>query len=39
MLQKTSTTYAPWHVIESRDKKYARVKTLELIVGALEEVL
>ena len=39
MLQKTSTTYAPWHIIESRDKKYARVKALELIVAALEEVL
>ena len=29
MLQKTNTTYAPWHVLESVDKKYARIKALE----------
>ena len=23
MLKKTNTTYAPWHVLESNDKKYA----------------
>lgn len=26
MIAKTSTTYAPWHVLESVDKKYARIK-------------
>lgn len=36
MLQKTSTQNAPWHIIESVDKKYARIKTLELLIEALE---
>ncbi len=37
MLQKTSTKNAPWHIIESNDKKYARIRTLEIIVKALEQ--
>jgi len=37
MLQKTSTVNAPWHIIESNDKKYARIRTLKIIVKALEE--
>ena len=39
MLQKTSTTFAPWRIIESTDKKYARVRVLEEIIAALEDVL
>ena len=39
MLQKTSTEYAPWHIIESTDKKYARLKVLGIIIDALEEAL
>ncbi len=39
MLQKTSTTYAPWHILESVDKKYARIKALKIVVKALEEAL
>lgn len=39
MLQKTSTVNAPWHIIESVDKKYARVKALEIVVEALENAL
>ena len=39
MLEKTSTQYAPWHIIESTDKKYARLKTLRLFNQALEEAL
>ena len=35
MLQKTNTTYAPWHVLESNDKKYARIKALKTIIEAL----
>ena len=30
MLQKTSTEYAPWHILESVDKKYARIKALNV---------
>lgn len=37
MLSKTSTKNAPWHIIESNDKKYARIKTLRIIVKALEK--
>ena len=37
LLQKTSTKNAPWHIIESNDKKYARIKTLKIIVKALEK--
>ena len=37
MLQKTSTENAPWHIIESNDKKYARIRTLTIIVEALEK--
>ena len=39
MLQKTSTTYAPWHILESVDKKYARIKALKIIVNELEKAL
>ena len=37
LLQKTSTKNAPWYIIESNDKKYARIKTLKIIVKALEK--
>ena len=39
MLQKTSTAYAPWHIIESRDKHYARLKAIETVIEALETAL
>jgi len=39
MLQKTSTTYAPWHILESVDKKYARIKALQIVVDTLEKAL
>ena len=28
MLEKTNTSYAPWHILESNDKKYARIGIL-----------
>ena len=37
MLEKTSTENAPWYIIESNDKKYARIKTLKLTIRALEK--
>ena len=37
MLQKTSTQNAPWYIIESNDKKYARIRTLKIITDALEK--
>ena len=36
MLQKTSTENAPWYIIESNDKHYARIKALKIIVKELE---
>lgn len=39
MIAKTSTQFAPWHIIESNDKKYARIKALKIIIGELEKVL
>jgi polyphosphate kinase 2 (PPK2 family) len=37
MLQKTSTENAPWVIIESNDKKYARIKALKVLIKALEK--
>ena len=37
MLRKTSTKNAPWYIIESNDKKYARIRTLKIITEALEK--
>ena len=36
MLIRTSTTYAPWIVVEGNDKRYARVKVLQTVVDILE---
>lgn len=35
MLVKTSTAQAPWTIVEANDKRYARVKVLETLVGLL----
>ncbi|MBQ9041218.1 MAG: polyphosphate--AMP phosphotransferase [Eggerthellaceae bacterium] len=37
MFRLTSTTFAPWIVLESDDKRYARVQALRAINEALEE--
>lgn len=39
MLEKTSTDFAPWHILESNDKKYARLKALSIVIEAIEEKL
>lgn len=39
MIAKTSTTYAPWHILESNDKHFARIKALRIVTEALEEAL
>ena len=39
MLQKTSTENAPWFIIESNDKKYARIRTLTIVIDALEKAI
>lgn len=35
MLVRTSTTWAPWIVVEGNDKRYARIRVLETVVEAL----
>ena len=39
MIQKTSTSYAPWHILESVDKRYARIQALKIVIDELEKVL
>jgi polyphosphate:AMP phosphotransferase len=39
MVDRTSTPYAPWTLVEANDKKFARVKVLQTIAGRLEEAL
>ena len=39
MLQKTSTVYAPWHILESVDKKYARIKALKIVIEEIQKAL
>ncbi|MBR3318399.1 MAG: hypothetical protein IKG21_11330 [Atopobiaceae bacterium] len=36
MIAKTSTINAPWHVLESNDKRYARIKALRIVIDAIE---
>ena len=37
MLLRTSTSYAPWIIVEGNDKYYARVKVLETVIEAIEK--
>ncbi len=37
MLQKTDTDYAPWHIIESTDRRFATVKIYTIVINALAE--
>ncbi|MBI0584144.1 MAG: hypothetical protein ISF22_07945 [Methanomassiliicoccus sp.] len=39
MLERTSTPYAPWAVIPSNDKNYARVETIKRIADAVNDAL
>jgi polyphosphate kinase 2 (PPK2 family) len=36
LLERTSTSFAPWTVVEANDKLHARVKVLRTVVDALE---
>ena len=37
MLQKTNTEFAPWFVLESNDKKYARIKAMKIVIDEIEK--
>jgi len=39
MLHRTSTTYAPWTILEANCKLHARVKALRTVADALEDAL
>jgi AMP-polyphosphate phosphotransferase len=38
MVERTSTGYAPWHLIPAEDKKFARVEVLRLVHEALKKM-
>ena len=37
ILQKTNTSFAPWYILESNDKKYARIKALKIVIEAIKK--
>jgi polyphosphate kinase 2 (PPK2 family) len=39
MLYRTSTSYAPWTIVESNFKKYARIKTLKTVIDCIEKTI
>lgn len=39
MIEKTSTTFAPWHIIQSNDKLYARIQAINTVIDAIEAKL
>ncbi len=39
MVTRTSTEYAPWHLVEANDKRFARIKVLKTYCDALEKKL
>jgi polyphosphate:AMP phosphotransferase len=36
MFQKTDTGYAPWTIIEAQDRRFATIKILTTVIGAIE---
>jgi AMP-polyphosphate phosphotransferase len=39
MVDRTSTDFAPWHLVESNDKRWARVKVLRTLCDSLQRAL
>ncbi|HEY6879829.1 MAG TPA: hypothetical protein VI299_17495, partial [Polyangiales bacterium] len=39
MVERTSSEFAPWTLVEANDKRYARIKVLRTLVEAVERVL
>jgi polyphosphate kinase 2 (PPK2 family) len=37
MLSRTSTAHAPWTIVESNSKLFARLKTIETVIDAIKE--
>lgn len=39
MIDRTSTAYAPWTLVEAEDKRFARIKILKTIADRIEDAL
>ena len=39
MLDRTSTSQSPWHLIEGDSKRFARVRVVETVNQAIESAL
>ena len=39
MIMRTHTSHSPWIIVESNNKKYARIKVLKTVTNALEDAL
>ncbi|MBC7932003.1 MAG: polyphosphate:AMP phosphotransferase [Rubrivivax sp.] len=39
MFDRTGTEFAPWHLVEANDKKFARIKVLKIFCDRLEDAL
>jgi AMP-polyphosphate phosphotransferase len=39
MVERTSTQWAPWHLVEGDSKRFARVKVLETVIASVEDGL
>jgi len=39
MLFRTSTVHAPWTIVEANSKLYARIKTMDTVIAAIEKAL
>lgn len=39
MIRLTSTEHAPWTIIESKDKRFGRIKAMETVINAIEAQL
>jgi polyphosphate kinase 2 (PPK2 family) len=39
MVDATDTSFAPWHLVEADDKRYARVKVVETVCERIEKAL
>jgi len=39
MLHRTSTDFAPWYILESNNKYYARIKALKIVIREIEKAL
>jgi len=39
MAFRTSTTFAPWTIVEANDKRHARIKVLDTVIAAIEKAL